>query len=111
MIPGLFEVPKKKSTPEDRASASKRLYDCARDIVEKLAIFEEVFDQDAVMDIAHSLLAADRAKNQASGMDAFQKQFGSIVGTNGQQYAAQGDVPQDLNPWVKKLLEEEDSEK
>lgn len=106
MIPGIFEIPKKKSTTEERRVLSSRLYHAARDIVEKLATLDEAFEQDAVLEITKSLLTVDRSKNHVLGMADLQKQFGGILGTNGVPYQMPVEC-QNLNPWVKKMLDEE----
>lgn len=81
MFDGMYKIPIKKSTMAERKEMADNLSITAQrimDVVEHL----EPHEQDAAMELAATLLAADRQRVNLDAMSNVSKQFAGIIGTN-----------------------------
>ncbi len=100
---GMFKLKEHKSSPEDRAKNSRKLYDSALKVVEEIASLEPG-EQDAVLELVKVFLNDDRGRSMGQTMDSMSDQFtGPLMSIIGHHAAEDKASPE----WVKKMIDDE----
>ncbi len=106
MIPGLFELPRHKSTKEERDGMHEKVSESALQIFNQLDYLEP-HEQDCVLDMVRALFLCDRSRCNNLTMSSMATQFPQSSVSGGVLYPHQASKSP---AWMKEALEEEDRE-